>query len=96
MFHLAWTLRGTRLAQSRIDLKTGWILRRKRMYRRRMSPRRCPMTGDKQNPAGVPGFLCMAAVRVIVHRGQACTQFLCMAKIPVGAGLPVMQAPRFA
>ncbi len=60
MLHLAWTLRGTRPPQSLTDLKTGWTPPRRRTCLRRMNPRRCPMTGAEQNPASVPGFLCLA------------------------------------
>ncbi|MHC8287759.1 hypothetical protein ACYZUD_13210 [Pseudomonas sp. XS1P51] len=47
MLHLAWTLRATRPAQSLIDLKTGWIRRRMKMFLRRISQHRSLMTGDK-------------------------------------------------
>jgi hypothetical protein len=57
MLRPAGTLRWTRLPQTLIDLKTGRIRPPTRTYRQRMSQPLYPMTGDKMNPANVPGFL---------------------------------------
>jgi hypothetical protein len=56
MLRLAGTLHWTRRPQTPIDPKTGRIRLLTRTYRRRMSQPLYPMTGDKQNPATVPGF----------------------------------------
>ena len=54
-----------------------------------MKKRHCPTTGDKRNPADVPGFLWLQVYRVIVLRGQASLLQVIsdVHEVTVGAGL---------